>query len=131
MLASGPDQLPNAPILGPSRPDYWSLSARHRLFQQAEVFSEVRTGLRQVASCLGWKGMPPPEKGVGKDKASCRTLCLDKKTPSDLILRAGLRALVVALDPVRLRPLSGAHRLLRPLPRRARRAGHHPRQERD
>jgi hypothetical protein len=38
-------------------------------------FTEVRTGLRQVASCLGWKGMPLPEKGVGKDKASCRILC--------------------------------------------------------
>src|ERR687889_694122 len=56
---------------------------------------------------------------------------IGEATPHHHVLRAGLGALVVALDPVRLRPLSRAHRLLRPLPRCAGRAGHHPRQERD
>src|SRR5829696_3415596 len=55
---------------------------------------------------------------------------VDKKVSADLILRAGLRSLVVAFDPVRSRPPPPAHRGLRAFPRGARRAGYHPRQDR-
>src|ERR687894_2590732 len=86
---------------------------------------------RRIATC------PPPTPGPATRLITCHSAgkemhrVLGETTPAHRVLRAGLRALVVALDPVRLRPLSGAHRLLRPLPRCAGRAGHHPRQERD
>jgi membrane protease YdiL (CAAX protease family) len=55
---------------------------------------------------------------------------LDKKVSAGLVLRAGLRTLVVARYPVRSRPRPPTHRGLRSFPRRARRAGDHPRQDR-
>src|SRR4051812_37550973 len=48
--------------------------------------------------------------------------------PTRCLLRVSLRALVVALDPVRFRSLPPAHRELRALPRGDRRASGYPRQ---
>src|SRR5215208_6817974 len=54
---------------------------------------------------------------------------LDKKVSAHHVLRAGLRALVVALDPVCYRPPPPAHSRLRAFSRSDSRASDHPRQD--
>src|SRR5215218_9029340 len=71
MLASGPDQLPNAPILGPSRLDYWSLSARHRLFQQAVTFPDV--GCIEPQARQRYHGGAPSCEGMNPMEAARTT----------------------------------------------------------
>src|SRR5215208_1528228 len=67
---------------------------------------------------------------LGSGSGERRLRVLDKKVSAHHVLRAGLRALVVALDPVRSRPPPPAHRRLRAFSRSDSRAGDHPRQER-
>src|SRR5215207_6451549 len=68
-----------------------------------------------------------PKRRISDDAPSIER---GETAPDGHVLRAGLRALVVALDPVRPRPFSPAHRGLRAFPRGARRAGYHPGQDR-
>src|SRR5215210_6830732 len=82
-----------------------------------DVFSEVRIGLRKMASCLQWKGMPRLGSGAGGRRPHIVTCVLDKKAYTDLVLRAGLRARVVDLDPVCIwYHFPWAHLRLRTLP---------------
>src|SRR5215204_1956388 len=92
-------------------------------------FSEVRIRFQKMASCascLWWKGMTR----LGSGSGGRRPRVLGKKVSAHHVLRLGLRALVVDLDPVCSRPPPPTHRGLRAFPRSDRRAGDHPRQER-
>src|ERR687890_2228562 len=92
-------------------------------------FSEVRARLQKMAPCLWWKGMPHLGSGSGRRRPYVIPQVLDKKVSTHDVLRAGLRALVVALGPVRSRPLSPTHRGLRAFPRSDRGAADNPWQE--
>src|SRR5215204_6166726 len=59
------------------------------------VFSEVRTRLQKMASCL-WKGMTR----LGSGSGGRRSRVVDKKVSTHHVLRLGLRARVVDLDSV-------------------------------
>src|SRR5215217_8754118 len=67
---------------------------------------------------------------LGSGSGRRRPRVLDKKVSAHHVLRAGLRSLVVALDPLLFRPLGQPDCGLRPFPRGACRACGHPRQER-
>src|SRR5215213_833744 len=83
-----------------------------------------------MASYLWWKGRLRMGSGSEGRRPHVVPRILDKKVSAGLVLRAGLRTLVVARYPVRSRPRPPTHRGLRSFPRRARRAGDHPRQDR-
>src|ERR687897_77694 len=83
-----------------------------------------------MAPCLCSKGMPRLGSGSGRRRPYVVPRVLDKKVSTHYVLRAGLRALVVALDPVCSRPPPPAHRRLRAFSRSDSRAGGHSRQDR-
>src|SRR5215207_2788694 len=90
------------------------------------VFSEVRTWLRWVASCLRWKGMPRLRSGAGGRRRHVVPRVLDKKASADHVLHASLCARVVDLDPVCLwYHLPWAHLCLRTFPGGDHRDGPH------
>src|SRR5215218_5453976 len=94
-------------------------------------FSEVRARLQKMAPCLWWKGMIRRGSGSGRRRPyDVVPRVLDKKVSTHLVLRAGLRALVVALDPLLFRPRAQPYRGLRTFPRGAGRTGGYRRQER-
>src|SRR5215204_6186230 len=83
-----------------------------------------------MAPCLWWKGMIRRGSGSGRRRPyDVVPRVLDKKVSTHLVLRAGLRALVVALDPLLFRPRAQPYRGLRPFPRGASRAGAYRRQD--
>src|SRR5215213_5496709 len=83
-----------------------------------------------MASYLWWKGRLRMGSGSEGRRPHVVPRILDKKVSAGLVLRAGLRTLVVARYPIRSRPRPPTHRGLRSFPRRAPRAGDHPRQDR-
>src|SRR5918994_4710763 len=74
--------------------------------------------------------MPRTGSGSGGRRPHIVPRVLDKKISAGLVLRAGLRTLVVARYPLRSRPHPPTLRGLRSFPRSARRAGAHSRQDR-
>src|SRR5215213_4139096 len=68
--------------------------------------------------------------GSGRRRPYVVPQVLDKKESTHHVLRAGLRALVVVLDPLLFRPRAQPYHRLRAFPRGAGRVGAHRRQER-
>src|ERR671910_1166444 len=80
-----------------------------------------------MAPCLWWKGMTRLGRGSRRRRDYVVSRVLDKKIPATLVLRAGLRTLVVGLAPVRSRPCPYPHRS-RTFRRSIYRVSDHPRQ---